>query len=123
MKTVLIILISLVALFLVVSLAAGYYMYRFAIMRNKKTKDFWSEDITQPKGLPDDAFAIIKDGERFAKTLSWEKVCIKSRDGLRLVGHLYEKPGAKGLFLMAHGYKSCGIFDFSGAVQPISELG
>lgn len=123
MKIFLIILASVAALFVITSLAAGYYMYRFAIVRDKKARNLWEEEITSPRGLDESAFAIIKRGEAFAKSLPWEKITIKSHDGVDLVGRLYEKPGARGVFLMAHGYRSTGIFDFSGAIEPISELG
>ena len=123
MKTALIILISLAALFVIVSLAAGYYMYRFAIVRNKKARNFWEEEITSPRGLDEHSFAVIKAGEAFAKSLEWEKITVKARDGANLVGRFYEKAGARGIFLMVHGYRSTGIFDFSGAIRPISELG
>ncbi len=123
MKIALIILISLAALFVITSLAAGYYMYRFAIVRNKKARNLWEEEITSPKGLDESAFASIKRGEAFAKSLEWEKISIKARDGANLVGRFYEKAGARGIFLMVHGYRSTGIFDFSGAIRPISELG
>ena len=104
-------------------IAAGYYMYRFAIARDKKARNFWEEEITSPRGLDERSFATIKCGEAFAKSLEWEKVTIKAHDGVDLVGRLYEKPEAKGIFLMVHGYRSTGIFDFSGAIRPISELG
>jgi len=123
MKIALIIIASVAALFVITSLAAGYYMYRFAIARDKKARNFWEEEITSPRGLDERSFATIKRGEAFAKSLEWEKVTVKARDGVDLVGRLYEKSGARGIFLMVHGYRSTGIFDFSGAIKPISEMG
>lgn len=123
MKIFLIALASLAALFVIVSLAAGYYMYRFAIARDKKANNLWDNEITSPRGLDERSFEVIKRGEAFAKSLEWERITIKSHDGVELVGRLYVKPDAKGIFLMAHGYRSTGIFDFSGAIRPISNLG
>ncbi len=128
MKLFLVILFSSAVLFLALSLGVGYYMYRFAFIRVKKARDLWTEEITNPHTLPDEAFATIKRGERFVKSLEWEHVSVMSHDGLSLVGHLAEylaPDGAapRGIFLMVHGYKSSGIFDFSGAVEDIRGMG
>ncbi len=123
MGAVLITVLSVAAVFLLLSFVGAYYMYRFAIVRNKKAKNYWKEEITGAHGLDEAAFAVIKRGERHLKSLEWERILLGSHDGLTLVGHLTEHQSPRGIFLMAHGYRSSGVFDFSGAVEDIMGMG
>jgi pimeloyl-ACP methyl ester carboxylesterase len=57
-----------------------------------------------------------KDRGRFYETVS--------HDNLRLTAHYIPPEGEmRGIFLMVHGFRSCGFHDFSGAVHDISKLG
>lgn len=123
MDIVLVVLGVLIVLFLAVTFGGGYYMYRYAIVRDKKAKNFWVEEIAKSDEISDSAYAQIKEGERFIKGLTWEKVSIKSHDGLTLVGHVHENSAQRGVFIMVHGYKSAAVYDFSCAVGPMMEMG
>ncbi len=123
MGVVLIIVLSVAAVFIILSFSGAYYMYRFAIVRNKEAKNYWENEITDTHGLDEEAFAVIKKGEKYLKSLEWERILLMSHDGLTLVGHLTEHPEPRGMFLMAHGYRSSGVFDFSGAVEDIMGMG
>lgn len=98
---------------------AGYFMYRFAIVRNKKQINFWEHDLTNNGKLDEAYFGRVKEGEKFIRSLPYEKVQITSHDGLKLCGRLFEQENARGTFIMVHGYRSHGLWDFSCAAREI----
>lgn len=119
MQVFFIILAILAALFLIFTFGGGFYMYRFAICRkDDPNKDYWNRELRKSDYFTDEEFAMIKSGERFIKSEPREKVTIKSHDGLTLVGHIIENPDPVGVIIMAHGYRSHPILDFSCAVEP-----
>lgn len=123
MKTFLIVFISVLAVLLAIVLGGSYYMYRFAIVRSKKSRNYWNEELKRSPGISEEIFEKMKAGERIIKSMKWERVTVKSHDGLTLVGRLYEHPESRGIFIMVHGYRSAAVHDFSCAVGPISSLG
>lgn len=124
MHPVIIVLLVIAGLFLAFTFGGGYYMYRFATLRNDKIQtNYWKEDIKPMRGLSDEANAVILRGWKYLKSLEWEKVFITSYDGLRLCGHLYKHPSPRGLVIQIHGYRTCGAFDFSGSVEDFTRLG
>ena len=86
MKILFIILLILLAL----TMAAGWYMARFACLRKKNIPDYW----THPEALPpvyehiaEKDYPLIYAGREFLLTHAEPPVYITSRDGLRLQGH------------------------------------
>lgn len=123
MKIFLIFVGIIVGLFLLFTFGGGYYMYRFATVRNKKQKNYWKDELTPRKFLSDEDNRIIIDGWKYLRAQNWEDVSITSYDGLKLAGHYLEHPSPRGLILQVHGYRGCGAFDFSCAVKPFYEAG
>ena len=118
------ILLSAAGLFLLAAAIAGWYMYRFAIVRNPKMqKDAWHEE---PKTFADltekDMEKIVRD-VHYLREFPREQITIESHDGLKLAGHLFAAENPRGIVIMAHGYRSSAPFDFSGAVQDFRNLG
>lgn len=103
--------------------AGGYGFYRYATVRNdKRQRDFWKEGVKDGE-FDEESTAIIRDGEAFLKSHETERVCILSKDGLKLTGHRIDHPSPKGVCLLVHGYRSCGISDFAGIAEPLYERG
>jgi len=115
----------LLALF-VVTMAAGWYMARFACLR-KKVPDYW----THPEALPEfykhiapEDLPVVEEGRKFLLDNAGEPVFITSRDGLQLQGHYIPPVGeAKGIYLQVHGYRSHPLCDFIGAALPMHRDG
>ena len=124
MQLFLIIALSVLVLFLVITAFAGWYMYRFAIVRNPKMqKDAWVEEPKTFADLTEEDFAKIVRDVHYLREFPKERITIESHDGLKLAGHLFAVENPRGLVLMAHGYRSSAPFDFSGAVQDFNALG
>ena len=66
---------------------------------------------------------VMDAGRAWIDKQPWEEWTIRSRDGLRLRARYLPAPGAKRVFLLAHGYRSSGARDFSAAARPIFEMG
>lgn len=113
----------LVGLFLLFTFGGGYYMYRFATIRNKKQKNYWYDDIAPAKFLSDEDNQKVMESWKYLKAQNWENVSITSYDGHKLAGHYLEHPNPRGLVLQIHGYRGCGAFDFSCAVEPFYNAG
>lgn len=126
MKTVIIIVLSLAAFLSLLTFGGGYYMYRFAIVRDRRGRrqtNFWQEDIKRYDGTSDGDWKMICAGYNFIKSMNAERVYITSNDGLKLCGHVIENPARRGVFIMVHGYRSCGVYDFSCAARPVYDRG
>ena len=123
MHTVIIVLLVLLGLFLLFTFGGGYYMYRFATLRNRKQKNYWKDEMKPAKFLSDEENRIIIDGWKYLRAQKWEDVEIKSHDGLRLHGHYLAHPSPRGIILQVHGYRGCGAFDFSCATEPFYKMG
>lgn len=123
MKILFIILAVLLGLFLLFTFGGGYYMYRFAIVRNKKQKDYWREDVPPNDMFTPEEKANIRRGELFIKSHVGETYEIESFDGLKLRGRMIENKNPVGLVIMVHGYRSHPVFDFSCAVEEFYRYG
>ncbi len=123
MKIALIIILIIIGLFLLFTFGGGYYMYRFATLRNKKQKNYWKDEMKPAKFLSDEDNRIIIDGWKYLRAQNWENVEIRSHDGLRLCGHYLAHPSPRGVILQVHGYRGCGAFDFSCAIEPFYNMG
>ncbi|MBQ8400322.1 MAG: alpha/beta hydrolase [Clostridia bacterium] len=127
MKILFIILLILLAL----TMAAGWYMARFACLRRKNVPDYW----THPEALPpvyehiaEKDYPLIYAGREFLLTHAEPPVYITSRDGLRLQGHYIPTGGEyagrpKGIYLQVHGYRSHPLCDFSGCAMEMHDAG
>ena len=127
------ILLALAAVIAPVLWCAVRYLYRFAMDRRPEDDaDRWSmehedlpprEKLYGPEQFHDYMWRMqhwlldaYKDRGRFYETVS--------HDNLRLTAHYIPPEGEmRGIFLMVHGFRSCGFHDFSGAVHDISKLG
>ncbi len=122
MKLAMIIIGAVLLLGIAAALGGGYYMYRFAIVRDRSGKrqtDFWNAEFKASSSLPEEVTVQMKEGFYRLKAMPYEKVEIRSHDGLRLVGRVFEHPEPRGVFLMVHGYRSSGAWDFSCALESI----
>ena len=112
-------------LFLLLWLGGGYLMFRFGNCRDDKRQNHaWDQPIERwTSTITDEDFARMQAGEKFVKSMLAEYVTITSRDGLKLSARAYENPERRGVFILAHGYRSASIADFCGAVRSIWEMG
>ncbi len=124
MQLFLIIILSVLALLILLTAFAGWYMYRFAILRNPKIqRDAWETDPQSFAELTEEDFADIIRNIHYLRDFPRERITIESHDGLKLAGHLFPVEHPRGMVIMAHGYRSSAPFDFSGAVQDFNGLG
>ena len=124
MQLFLIIAGALLVLLLLLTAAAGWYMYRFAIVRNPKMqRDAWVEEPKTFADLTEEDFDKIVKDVHYLRDFPKERITIESHDGLKLAGHLFAAENPRAVVIMAHGYRSSAPFDFSGAVQDFHKLG
>lgn len=115
--------IVLAALGVLLFLALSYFIaclavFRFAFLRDKVSKRE-RFDPCHPSGDP--WFPVVVDGVLYEKTLPYEDVSIRSRDGLLLRGKLYEPKDPRGTIILFHGYRSFPEHDFGGILQHYFE--
>ena len=123
MKTALIILLSSVAFILLTVIAAGYYMYRFAVVKSRKYVNAWESGRTNHSWVPEEVKAEIMRGDEYLRAKTLERVEITSFDGLRLVGHVLDREAPAGVVILVHGYRSCSASDFGGAFEMYDRAG
>lgn len=63
-------------------------------------------------GGHEDFFSAVERAARRLEEMSFQKVEIKSHDGLRLVGHWHQCPDAKRVVVAMHGWRSVWSYDF-----------
>ena len=118
------VLASVVGGLILLTAFAGWYMYRFAIVRNPKMqKDAWHDEPKSFADLTEEDMAKIVRDVHYLREFPREQITIESHDGLKLAGHLFAVEKPRGVVLMAHGYRSSAPFDFSGAVQDFNAMG
>ena len=124
-------LVLIAVLFLALVLAAfgaGYYMFRFAIVRKPPKEDYWDPAVplwdTNTDITPEE-YEKMNRGADYIKSLPYETVYITSHDGLRLGGRLFEttKTPCRGMYILVHGYRSHSIYDFSCVVKLLLDEG
>ena len=109
------------------------YFYRFAMVRRPDSHtDWWTADPDTLPG-PEKQYGPPHLREHIYSRKRWliaeyarcgRQYSITSEDGLRLIAHYI--PSAvqmRGVFLMVHGYRSCGFNDFCGAVYNMTRDG
>ena len=117
--------IALAAVMLIALLAASYLFFLMACERRggplmrlsaRREPDGFSLRLLEYQDVMD-------AGRAWIEAQPWEEWTIRSRDGLRLRARFLPAPGAKRVFLLAHGYRSCAARDFSVAARPLYEMG
>lgn len=103
------------------TVAGAYYGYREAFGRDER-RQVPSREI--PKGTVYDPFRekMLENIERLMEA-PYERVTVRSYDGLKLVGKLYEGNKGAPLILFFHGYRSTAERDASGGFQLCREKG
>lgn len=115
-----------IALFIVIAIlvmicAAGAYVFVVACVRRKETP--WL-DSTKVLETPDGKYyEFMRDTDAWLDDHNAIDVCVKSSDGLLLHGLFVQKENAIGTVLLAHGYRSTHLLDFSAAIPCFYELG
>lgn len=111
-------------LFLTVSFIGGLYMYRFAIVRDKKTPDWWThpEKLEPPQHMTPENAAIVTHGRQWILAHASKPYYRVSRDGVTLACRMIHPTGIwteqpRGIVLCCHGYRSHAVFDFAGAAE------
>ena len=117
-----------VGIFLLFSAVGGVFMYFFAVVRDhsgKRQENLWEKQISPHPGYSEENKKKIIAGAEYIKSHITELVKIKSHDGLTLVAHVVEPENftPRGVFIMAHGYRSHAVHDFSCAVKAVNDLG
>lgn len=92
-------------------LASGCYTFIIGCVRRKELPWLVEEEIKKTSYAK--YYDIICYGDRFLKEHNAQKVNIKSYDGLQLAGLWLPAENPKGTILLAHGYRSTKLVDFS----------
>ena len=122
MDIFLIILAVIIGLFVIVSIGSGIGMFCFALKRPKVGPDPTAIAEISDHMKPFEKF-IITEKKWFFEN-GYEKVEIKSHDGLKLNGSVIcpAEPSKKTV-LAIHGYKNCGINEYAPYVRMYLEMG
>lgn len=114
-QIIILITISILLLILINIIILLYIIYRKSFYHNpKKTKnklDYLDYEIMKPYR------PILVELINKAMNIPYEKVTIKSHDGLTLAAKLYITNPKAPIDILVHGYKSYGIKDFSGGIN------
>ena len=111
-----------ILLFLIITIIIILYIiYRMSFYFNQKkpkhSLDYLDYEVMKPYRAT--LVALINK----AMALPYEKVTIKSHDGLTLSARLYIKDPKAPFDILVHGYKSYGLKDFSGGINLSLENG
>ena len=107
MTFVIVFLIALAALILVI----GGYTFFEACVRKKELP--WLDEVAIKKTAYGKHYDSIVIGNQFLQTHISKEIYIESYDGLKLYGVWIPAENPKGTILLAHGYRSTKIVDFS----------
>lgn len=115
------ILIYLLLAFILLILVSGGYIFVIGCVRRKELP--WLDEEEIKKTSYKKYYDIICHGDRFLKEHNAQKVTIKSYDGLLLSGLWVPAENPKGTILLAHGYRSTKLLDFSLALDFYHDYG
>lgn len=102
-------------------LTSGVYTFCAACIRRKELRWLVEEDVKKtPYGK---YYENIILGEKFLRENSSQEIQIMSHDGLRLSGIWVPAENPKGTILLAHGYRSSKLVDFSMAFGLYHNMG
>ncbi len=114
---VLIVIAALLVLTLLVGLLATFALF---FVSPKFDRENPKPDPLMGETLPAYVKATDREASRLREVYPHERVEVKSRDGLRLVGDFYiNENKTDKTVLCVHGYNSCGYSDFAPMVAPI----
>ncbi len=106
---------------LLLILFSGVYMFFVACKRGKEFP-WLDREAMQKTPFADHADNIIA-ADQWLREHKAEDVFINSHDGLRLHALLVESDNPKGTVLLAHGYRSCYLLDFSLVLNVYHQMG
>lgn len=110
----------LIALALLI-LVSGIYTFCTACIRRKEPRWLVEEDVKKtPYGK---YYENIVIGEKFLRENASQEIQTMSCDGLRLSGIWVPAENPNGTILLAHGYRSCKLVDFSMALGMYHSMG
>lgn len=107
MPVVIYILVSLLVLLL---LSGGYTFYA-ACVRRKELPWLMEEEIKKTAYAK--YYQNILQADKYLRDHNAEEICIESFDGLKLSGTWLPAGNPKGTIILAHGYRSCKLVEFS----------
>ncbi len=115
------------AALLLATVGAGFYMFRFAVARSTPKHDYWQPDTPLHRygAVSDEEYERMNRGADFIKSYPYETVYIRSHDGLKLGGRIFETSRGicRGMYILVHGYRSPAIHDFSCVVKLLLDEG
>ena len=100
----------LLSIFLVLLLSGGY-TFHHACVRRKELP--WFEEEELKKTSYGEYYQNIRDGAAYLKEHNATEITIESCDGLLLYGTWMPLEHPKGTIILAHGYRSCKLVEFS----------
>ncbi|MBP3329391.1 MAG: alpha/beta hydrolase [Clostridia bacterium] len=122
MDTLLIVFAVIIILFIAVCLGGGIGMFCFALKRPKKGPDPMTMDDYSEHMNP--FMDFLKAEKQWLFSTGYDEVEITSFDGLRLKGILvYAPEKSKKTVIAIHGYKNCGINEYSSYIRNYHEMG
>lgn len=112
-------LIIFFSLLFIVALTLGftYFTYFMAFKRRKK-----KVNIEKDLGIKISGYDKILDSSEELKRLPYERVEIKSHDGLTLVGRYYHVLDGAPVDILVHGYRSSPTHDFGCGISSHFEM-
>lgn len=102
-------------------LTSGGYVFAVACIRRKELP--WLDEEAIKKTSYGQHYATIVLGDRFLKENDSQELQIETDDGLKLYGVWIPAENPRGTILLAHGYRSCKIVDFSLAYEMYHAMG
>lgn len=100
---------------------SGGYVFAVACIRRKELP--WLDEEAIKKTSYGQHYATIVLGDRFLKENASQELQIETDDGLKLYGVWIPAENPKGTILLAHGYRSCKMVDFSLAFEMYHAMG
>lgn len=118
---ILIVILSIILFVLINIIIIVYIIYYksfyFNAKKSDKAFDYLEKETMKPyKGIISDLLNKVME-------LPYEKVITRSHDGIKLSARLYLKDPTAPFDILAHGYKSNGLKDFSGGINLSLENG
>lgn len=124
MNTLIAVLLCLFFLAIFAAVAVSYAIFKYAVVRRKKSVSVWDSDNTFKVGSKFERYgSAAGEGARWILSMNPEEVFIDSHDSLKLSAHIVWRPSACGIFLMCHGFRSSPLNDFSGIAKKIYDEG
>ena len=115
-------LIEILAVLILLLFYLGMRLFRKAVVQD--TAPTPEEILDRWEHAYGGELTIVREGMAWFRAQKTEELAIYSFDGLRLKGAYLPAEGpSRGRILLFHGYRSCGLMDFSGAMRFYHEAG